>query len=102
MSEMGEQIIRQAHDQLHDDISLDGPRELLELQTAIYAYVTQFCTLTTSNFRSLHDDRHNTASELVRLLEASYLFTRCAIKGPGKMIAFDLGMTPLIEKYVAD
>lgn len=99
---MGEHIIRQSHHQLQDDISLDELRELLELQTAIYAYVTQFYTLATSDFRSLHDDRHNTASELVRLLEASYLFTRCAIKGPGKMIAFDLGMTPLIEKYVAD
>jgi hypothetical protein len=40
--------------------------------------------------RSLGDPRHTNASELVRLLEASYLFTRCATKGPGKTIAFDL------------
>ena len=37
MSEMGEQLLRQAHHQLHDNISLDELRELLELQTAIYA-----------------------------------------------------------------
>ena len=47
--------------------------------------------MTIPDSRSLHDDRHQTASELVRLLEASYLFTRCAVKGPGKIIAFDLG-----------
>jgi hypothetical protein len=46
---MGEQIIRQAHDQLHDNISLDELRELLELQTAIYAYVTYFLSLTISD-----------------------------------------------------
>lgn len=40
---------------------------------------------------SLNDPRHTTASELVRLLDACYLFTRCASKGPGKTITFDLG-----------
>jgi hypothetical protein len=40
MSEMGEQIIRQSHQQSQNNISLDELRELLELQTAIYAYVT--------------------------------------------------------------
>jgi len=41
--------------------------------------------------RSLHDPRHTTASELARLLEASDMFTRCATKGQGKSITFDLG-----------
>jgi hypothetical protein len=42
MSEMGEQIIRQSHQQSQNNISLDELRELLELQAAIYAYVTYF------------------------------------------------------------
>lgn len=88
---MGENIIRQSHEQLQNNISLDELRELLELQTAIYAYVHPSPSLFNLIIRTLHDDRHPTASELVRLLEASYLFTRCAIKGPGKIIAFDLG-----------
>jgi hypothetical protein len=48
---MGEQIIRQSHDQLHDNISLDELRKLLELQTAIYAYVAHFFSLTISDFQ---------------------------------------------------
>lgn len=34
---MGEQIIRQSHQQLQNNINLDELRELLELQTAVYA-----------------------------------------------------------------
>jgi hypothetical protein len=96
--DMGEQIIRQCHHQMQDIINLDELRHLLGLQTAIYAYVKQHSARPPLTIRSLHDSRHTAASELVRLLEASYVFTRCATKGAGKTIAFDLGKCSILSE----
>lgn len=39
----------------------------------------------------MDDRRRETAAELIRLLDASNLFSRCAARGPNKKILFDLG-----------
>lgn len=42
----------------------------------------------------MDDRRRETAAELIRLLDASHLFSRCAARGPNKKILFDLGKHP--------
>lgn len=91
---MGEEILRISYEKILDETDLDELKSLFSLQVAIYEYVyntSPWSERSLTNRSAMDDRRRETASELIRLLDASYLFSRCAARGPNKKILFDLG-----------